>query len=142
MRCSFKPSQLVPNGFLVDHLDVGADWINLIVRSVAASARCPSCATPSCQVQSRYRRRTVDPPPGERRIDIQVVARRFFCEAASCTKRIFAERFPAEILPAFARRTARLEPIVHYLGLALGGRPAAGLARRLVCRSAAIRCCT
>jgi hypothetical protein len=32
---------------------------------------------------------------------------------------------------AFARRTSRLEQIVHHLGLALGGRPGASLAQRL-----------
>ena len=32
----------------------------------------------------------------------------------------------------FARRTTRLDSIVHHLGLALGGRPAASLARRLL----------
>ncbi len=131
MRRSLKPSQLVPDGFLVDHFDMGADRISLVVRSAAGSARCPSCATPSCRVQSRYRRRAADLPLGGRRVDIQVLARRFRCEVASCTKRIFVERFPADILPAFARRTARLEQVVHHLGLALGGRPAAGLARRL-----------
>ena len=31
-----------------------------------------------------------------------------------------------------ARRTSRLEAIVHHLGIALGGRPAAALARRLM----------
>ena len=31
-----------------------------------------------------------------------------------------------------ARRTARLDCVVHHLGLALGGRPAAGFARRLM----------
>jgi transposase len=31
-----------------------------------------------------------------------------------------------------SRRTSRLEAIVHHLGIALGGRPAAALARRLM----------
>jgi hypothetical protein len=31
-----------------------------------------------------------------------------------------------------ARRTSRFEAIVHHLGIALGGRPAAALARRLM----------
>lgn len=35
-------------------------------------------------------------------------------------------------MPLRARRTARLESIVHHLGLALGGRPAASFARRLM----------
>ena len=36
------------------------------------------------------------------------------------------------MLAPWARRTARLDHIVHHLGLALGGRPAASFARRLM----------
>jgi transposase len=36
------------------------------------------------------------------------------------------------VLAPWARRTARLDHIVHHLGLALGGRPAASFARRLM----------
>jgi transposase len=45
---------------------------------------------------------------------------------------IFAERFGDDIVAPYARRTARLQTIVHHLGLALGGRPGQGLARRLL----------
>ncbi len=45
---------------------------------------------------------------------------------------MFAERFEEAVLPARARRTSRLEHIVHHLGLALGGRPAASFAKRLM----------
>lgn len=45
---------------------------------------------------------------------------------------LFAERFPDAVLPTFARRTSRLEQIVHRRGLALGGWPGAGLAQRLM----------
>ena len=45
---------------------------------------------------------------------------------------MFAERFGDGVLPERSRRTSRLECIVHYLGLALGGRPAASFAKRLM----------
>jgi transposase len=61
-----------------------------------------------------------------------LVARRFFCDAENCQRRIFAERFDETILSARARRTTRLDCIVHHLGLALGGRPAASFAKRLM----------
>jgi len=61
-----------------------------------------------------------------------VITRRFVCEAPHCRRRIFAERFGDHVLPARSRRTARLECIVHHLGLALGGRPAASFAKRLM----------
>ena len=47
-------------------------------------------------------------------------------------RRIFAERFGEDVVPLRRRRTARLEHIVHHLGLALGGRPAASFAKRLM----------
>jgi len=48
-----------------------------------------------------------------------------------CPRQIFAERFEETVLPVRSRRTGRLEALVH-LGLALGGRPAAAFARRLM----------
>jgi hypothetical protein len=45
---------------------------------------------------------------------------------------IFAERFADDIIAPYARRTARLQTIIPHLGLALGGRPGQGLARRLL----------
>jgi transposase len=60
------------------------------------------------------------------------VARRFRCGAVLCARRIFTERFAASVLEPWARRTARLDYVVHHLGLALGGRPAASFAHRLM----------
>jgi transposase len=50
----------------------------------------------------------------------------------SCQRQVFAERFGLAALAERARRTGRLEGIVHHLGLALGGRPGVGFARRLM----------
>jgi len=50
----------------------------------------------------------------------------------ACRRRIFTERLDRNIAAPFARRTARLEGIVHHIGLALGGRPGQSLAQRLV----------
>ena len=61
-----------------------------------------------------------------------VTVRRFWCDAVLCRRRIFAERFGADVLAPLSRRTGRLETIVHHLGLALGGRPAAAFADRLM----------
>ncbi|CAO4152887.1 ISL3 family transposase ISMex24 [Methylorubrum aminovorans] len=132
MRARFRPSNLVPAGFVVDHRSVGADRIDMFVRSGAAVATCPDCRTPSRRIHSRYQRRATDLPLGGRRVELRVVVGRFWCDPASCRRKIFAERFSDDVLAAFARRTSRLEQIVHHLGLALGGRPSAGLAQRLM----------
>ena len=60
------------------------------------------------------------------------MVRRFWCDAVLCPRRVFAERFGDNILAPLSRRTGRLETIVHHLGLALGGRPAAAFAERLM----------
>lgn len=65
-------------------------------------------------------------------VRLALIARRFYCDAVLCGRRIFAERFDPGILAPWARRTARLDHIVYHLGLALGGRPAATFAHRLM----------
>lgn len=102
------------------------------MRSGAAVATCPDCRNPSRRIHSRYQRRSADLSLGGRRVELRVVVGRFWYDAASCRRKIFAERFSDDVLPAFARRTSRLEQIAHHLGLALGGRPSGGVAQRLM----------
>jgi len=73
-----------------------------------------------------------DLPLSGRIVQLVVIARRFRCDAVLCGRQIFTERFAEGVLAPSARRTARLDSIVHHLGLALGGRPAAGFAKRLM----------
>ncbi len=67
-----------------------------------------------------------------RGIRLHLVARRFRCDEPLCCQRIFAERFDHGVVTSRSRRTARLDCIVHHLGLALGGRPGASFAKRLM----------
>ncbi len=79
-----------------------------------------------------YDRQLADLPSHGRAVHLRIQVRRFRCAAASCPRRIFGEPLAENIAPRVARRTTRLENVVHHLGLALGGRPAASLARRLM----------
>jgi transposase len=65
-------------------------------------------------------------------VQVRVAVRRFRCADPNCQRRIFAEPLGEAVAGRSARRTTRLEAIVHHLGIALGGRPAAALARRLM----------
>jgi len=71
-----------------------------------------------------------DLPLSGRIVQLLVIARRFRCDAVLCGRQIFTERFAEGVLAPSARRTARLDSIVHHLGLALGGRPAAGFRKK------------
>jgi len=104
----------------------------ITVRASGSVGLCPSCGTVSRRIHSRYRRRVTDLPLSGRVVELLVIARRFRCDAVLCGRQIFTERFADGILAPSARRTARLDAIVHHLGLVLGGRPAAGFAKRLM----------
>jgi transposase len=69
-------------------------------------------------------------PCAGKKVELRLVTRRFVCSAPLCHQQIFTERFDEGIIAEQARRTSRLEYIVHHLGLALGGRPAANFAER------------
>lgn len=104
----------------------------ITVRALTAACACRGCGTRSERIHSRYRQRLADLPIAGRPVRLMVLARRFYCKAVLCGRRVFTERFHTEMLVPWARRTTRLNHIVRHLGLALGGRPAANFARRLM----------
>lgn len=132
MRTGFRISSLVPSVLVFDDVSDSEDSAILAVRSEAAEAQYPLCATTSRQIHSRYIRYVADLPSAGRKVRLRLLTRRFTCEVPHCRRRIFAERFGEDIVALRRRRAARLEYIVHHLGLALGGRPAASFAKRLM----------
>ena len=127
----FRPSMLIPPGFSADCALSEGDRAIVNIRATSVSCPCPGCGVISDRVHSRYSRRLADLPMSGRRVVLVVLARRFRCKATVCARRIFTERFDNDVLKPWARRTARLDQIVHCLALALGGRPAASFSRRL-----------
>jgi transposase len=95
-------------------------------------AICPLCGSRSRRVHSRYVREVSDLPCSGRNVRLRIMARRFCCSIPHCRRRIFAERFDKTVLLVRSRRTSPLDCVVHHLGLALGGRPAANFAKRLM----------
>jgi transposase len=132
MRHVFRATALVPRGFVVDETMSDGSELLIAVRPIAKTSACPGCRTLSQRIHSRYCRSLADLPVAGRRVRLIARVRRFYCDAILCGRRIFAERFESDVLAPWARRTSRLEHIVHHLALALGGRPAANFARRLM----------
>jgi pimeloyl-ACP methyl ester carboxylesterase len=121
-----------PAGLVVDRVTPEADQLLVVARSSAAEVACTACGARSAQIHSRYQWRLLDLPSHGRTVRLLVQVRRFRCGNASCGRKIFGEVLNADIASRMARRTSRLESIVHHIGIALGGRPAASLARRLM----------
>src|SRR5450631_880532 len=132
MPTNFRVSSLVPTGLIVDSITQDGDAIVVTVHAGAQIAMCPLCCSPSQRVHSRYVRQVADFPCSGRGVCLRVMARRFCCQAPHCRRRIFAERFDETVFTERSRRTRRLDCVVHHLGLALGGRPAANFATRLM----------
>src|SRR5215472_4593892 len=94
--------------------------VAVTVRAASPTAPCPCCGTPSKRVQSWYTRTLRDLPASGRRVQLIVRVRRFFCHQHTCSRKIFAERFPALTLPR-VQFTLRLQETLRELGFALGG---------------------
>ena len=132
MHRSLRPSALIPPGLIVDQIHADSQQVTIMVHSGFGSGICPSCGTFSSRVHSHYFRRVADLPLAGRPVQFLIRARRFRCDVVRCGRQIFTERFAPDAIAGHARRTARLDDITHHLGLALGGRPATRLARRLM----------
>ena len=126
-----QKAKLTPGGLAVDCVEIGAAKIIVTARPSTRVGTCSECGAVSGRIHSRYKRRLIDLPAHGRIVEINVETRRFRCVGAACRRRIFVQRLGDAVALPSARRTARMDSIVHRLGLALGGRPGHNLASRL-----------
>ncbi|MDH2347758.1 transposase family protein [Bradyrhizobium sp. SSUT77] len=122
MQRALRPSALIPSGFAVESAVCDGAATVITVRPTRDNSRCPGCGASSGRIHSRCQRCLTDLPLAGQPVRLVVVARRFRCVTVMCG-RIFTKRFDDGALAPWARRTARLDLMVHHLGLALGGSP-------------------
>lgn len=111
-------------------LDAELGGVHIWARAKVDAVRCPSCGAASRRVRSRYERGLADAAFAGRRVEIRLRVRRFFCYEIWCATRRFAEQVPG-LTSRYARRSPLLARMLEEIGLALAGRAAARLARRL-----------
>jgi transposase len=99
----------------------------LVAEPTRTAVPCPRCGELSRRRHSRYQRRPLDLPWRGRTVRLRVQARRWFCDAPSCPRRIFAERFDGT-LATFARRTDDATELLQTFALQAGGEGGARLA--------------
>ena len=129
MRTVIASHELLPRGLKLEGLSVETGRVSISVGSDSTRSSCPVCGHRSARVHSRYLRTVSDLPWHGISVTLKVHARRFFCDAPSCERKIFCERLP-EIRPR-ARKTSRLEEALLAIALELGGRAGARLALEL-----------
>jgi len=127
MVCSMAPA--LPE-FRIEAIDVIDDEYLIVARARRPTAICPDCARISPHVHSWYERIPRDLPSCGLAVRLCLQVRRFFCRNLDCSRKIFCERLP-QLLPVYARRTARLARTLGLLAFALGGEYGARLVKKL-----------
>lgn len=129
MRTVIAAHELLPKGLRLETLSIGTGRVSISVSSGARRSHCPLCGHVSFRAHSRYSRAASDLPWHGISVTLRIFARRFFCDEASCERKIFCERLPD--VAARARKTDRLEGALLAIVLELGGRAGARLATEL-----------
>ena len=129
MRNVIASHELLHEGLSLESLSIGIESVSISMASGTSRSRCPLCDRSSSRVHSRYTRTVSDLPWHGTSVLLEVHARRFFCDEASCERKIFCERLPD--IPVRARKTERLEEALLAIVLELGGRAGARLAAEL-----------
>lgn len=93
-------------------------------------ADCTRCGCRSSVVHSRYRRTIADLAVGGQEVMIRLRVRRFRCATADCERKIFSEQVTG-LAARYQRRSPLVSELLTRVGLALGGRPGARMARQL-----------
>ncbi|WP_344161898.1 transposase family protein [Nocardiopsis rhodophaea] len=99
--------------------------IRITAATTGPDAFCPVCATPSRRVHSRYERCLADTPVSGQELLVHLHVRRYFCDAPTCERTIFAEQVPGLTTP-YARRPRGWAPPCRTLACrwAAGPEPA------------------
>ena len=114
----------------IDRIELHEQTVIVHLHAIEPSAPCPRCGTPGSRVHSRYSRTITDVAFGGRCLVLKLQVRKWICREASCSQRIFAERFP-EVVQRYARMTDRLINVLQSIGVTTNGADAARIASSL-----------
>ena len=89
----------------LEHRIIG-DYIIVMVESNREEISCPHCGKPSSRVHSTYERSFQDLPIQGKKVYINIVNRKYFCDNRDCLNTTFAESF--DCLKPKAKKSERL----------------------------------
>ena len=123
---------LLPNisGLELESISKANNSIKIKLSISLKGGVCPCCHQESIRIHSKYSRSITDLPMAGNSVIIQLNMRKYFCDNASCKRKIFTERMGEELLP-YARRTKRLNDQLIQIGFATGGNSGALLSKTL-----------
>jgi transposase len=129
---AYLATALVPSttDLQLENVTIGVADVTATLLATRSEIPCPLCGSLSGRIHSRYQRTLADLPWSQHHVRLVLSVRKFFCDVAACSRRIFTERLPGVVAP-YARRTTRLTDILRLLAFALGGEAGARLVERL-----------
>src|SRR5258706_12851626 len=111
----------------LDSIEVQEQTVFVHLHATAPTAACPQCGTTGSRVHGRYERSIADVAFGGRHLELKLLVRKWICPQASCSRHMFAERFP-ELVQRYARMTDRLIKALQAAGVITNGADAAQIA--------------
>ncbi|BCL78793.1 transposase [Ktedonobacteria bacterium brp13] len=117
-------------------IETSADLLVVHVVSTKVKVYCPLCFCLAKRRHSRYTRVVADLPCAGFHVQLRLQMRKFFCDNAHCSRKIFTERVPTFIEP-WAQTTVRLRQALQALGTATCGELGTRLATHLGIRISA-----
>ncbi len=120
----------LPEGFEVTTIERTDGILTIGAVSIQKSACCPLCSSAAARVHSSYTRTLADLPCAGQQVRLLLQVRKFFCQVATCARKIFVERIAPFIEP-WAHVTTRLHRMVQMRGFATGGMLGARVTERL-----------
>jgi transposase len=127
-----RSSQLVPKGFVVDQMTRSVGRVRISVRSAQPTGLCPSCGTISRRVHSRYLRRPSDLPLAGHQVSLHLTVRGSAVMPSRAASRSSRNASLRMFLAAARGAPVGWSTSSTIWWLALGGRPAASFAQRLM----------
>src|SRR5437764_4065116 len=118
MSCS---STLVPDAaeLRLKRVISQSDFLAVEVEAARAVVPCPDCGRACSRRYSYYVRTLADLPSHGVRVQLRLRARKFFCDARTCSRRIFTEGLP-KTAASDARCTSRLSEAFRNIGFVAG----------------------
>lgn len=119
------------DGVLVEKVVAESDLLRIVASTAATiPVSCPDCGAQSRRRHSGYERKLADGAVAGRRVRIELMIRRLFCDNADCPRLTFAEQVEG-LTVRYGRRTPLLGRLLEAISVVLAGRPGARLAALL-----------
>src|SRR5919109_937947 len=85
----------------VENLAVNAEaqQVTVELEAITPSCPCPCCQLPAERIHSHYRRTVADLPWANLIVSLYLHVRKFFCDNATCPRKVFTERLPDLVAP-------------------------------------------